>query len=142
MASTRVNTPETSVPTPGSAGMFGTIGEYRWQRRSVRERDNLGGECDLSGRRIVPKAALVVANTNLSSGALSLPAKRGAKSEPHRNRLIRYRAGQRHRSDERTEGQDRLRSWCTLVLAWKQTGDQLDVVPDPLGEESVGSKWR
>jgi hypothetical protein len=128
------------VPTPGVSACYGTIGEYRSQGPTGRERDILGGECGSSGRRIVPKAALVVATQNLSSGAQSLPAMRGAKSEPRRNRLIRFTArGWRHRSDERTESQGRLRSCYTLVLAWKQTGVQLDVVQDLFADESAGS---
>src|ERR1700691_5541807 len=35
-----------------------------------------------------------------------------------RKRLIRNGTGQRHRSDEGTERQDRFRSCRTLVLAW------------------------
>jgi hypothetical protein len=54
-------------------------------------------------------------------------------------RLIRYRACQRHRADERTESQDSVRSCRTLVLAGKQTGDQLDIFSDLFGDEGAGS---
>ena len=46
--------------------------------------------------------------------------------KPH----IRYGAGQRHRSDERAESQDRSRPRRALVLAWQQPDNQLNVIPD------------
>src|SRR5882724_7248659 len=47
-----------------------------------------------------------------------------------RKRLIRYGTGQRHRSNERTESQNRPRPCRTLVLTWKQPDNQLKVLPD------------
>ncbi len=47
-----------------------------------------------------------------------------------RKRLIRYGAGQRHRSDQRAESQDRSRPCRAFVLAWEQPGKQLDIFPD------------
>src|SRR5579863_4933658 len=44
-----------------------------------------------------------------------------------RERLIRYGAGQRHRSDERAESQDRSRPCHTLGLAWQQPDKQLKI---------------
>ena len=44
-----------------------------------------------------------------------------------RKRLIRYGAGQRHRSDESAESQDRPRSCLSLILAWQQPGKQLKI---------------
>jgi hypothetical protein len=47
-----------------------------------------------------------------------------------RKRVIRYGAGQRHRTDESAESQDRSRPYRALVLAWQQPGKQLKVIPD------------
>ena len=47
-----------------------------------------------------------------------------------RKRVIRYGAGQRHRSDESTESQDRSRSRCTLIFAWQQLNNQLKICLD------------
>src|SRR5260370_36994189 len=47
-----------------------------------------------------------------------------------RKHLIRYGAGQRHRSDERAESQDRSRPCRALVLAWQQPGKQLKITLD------------
>src|SRR5580765_5578630 len=55
-----------------------------------------------------------------------------------RQLVIRGGACQRHRSDERAHRQDRPRSCRTLVLAGKQTGDQLNIVPDLFGGKSAG----
>jgi len=46
-----------------------------------------------------------------------------------RKRLIRYGAGQRHRSDQRAESQDRSRSCLALILAWEQPGKPIQVCP-------------
>jgi hypothetical protein len=46
------------------------------------------------------------------------------------SRLIRYGAGQRHRSDESAESQDRSRPYRALVVAWQQLGKQLKVILD------------
>ena len=43
-----------------------------------------------------------------------------------------------HRSDERTKNQDRSRSCRPLVSAWKQCGNQLNVVPDLFGGKRTG----
>jgi hypothetical protein len=50
-----------------------------------------------------------------------------------RKHLIRYGGGQRHRSDERAESQDRSRPGRALVLAWQQPDNQLKVIPDLFG---------
>src|SRR6202046_3449277 len=49
--------------------------------------------------------------------------------------FIRYSAGQRHRSDERAESQDRSRSCSVLVLAWEQPGKQLKIRLDLISSE-------
>jgi hypothetical protein len=41
-----------------------------------------------------------------------------------RKRLVRYRARQNHRPDERAESQNGSRSRCMLVFAWMQSGNQ------------------
>src|SRR5580692_330742 len=44
-----------------------------------------------------------------------------------RKGLIRNGAGQRHRTDESTESQDRFRSCHTLIPAWQQPDNQLKI---------------
>src|SRR5258707_570873 len=41
--------------------------------------------------------------------------------------LIRYGAGQRHRSNESTESQDRSRPCRTLIPAWQQPNNQIKI---------------
>src|ERR1700759_2154087 len=52
-----------------------------------------------------------------------------------RKSLIRNSAGQRHRSDESSERQDRLRSCRTLVPARQQPGKQLKIRLDLISGE-------
>src|SRR5580692_2617000 len=52
-----------------------------------------------------------------------------------RKRIIRYGAGQRHRSDESAESQDSSRSCLGLVLAWQQPGKQLKIRLDLISSE-------
>src|SRR5579863_2041599 len=52
-----------------------------------------------------------------------------------RKSLIRYGAGQRHRSDERAESQDSSRSCPVLILAWEQPGKQLNIRLDLISGE-------
>src|SRR5579864_5363199 len=52
-----------------------------------------------------------------------------------RKRLIRYGAGQRHRSDQSTESQDRSRSGLALILAWEKPGKQLKICLDLISSE-------
>src|SRR5258708_19278243 len=49
--------------------------------------------------------------------------------------FVRYCAGQRHRSDERAESQDRSRSCLALILAWEQPGKQLKIRLDLISSE-------
>src|SRR5882757_7754276 len=55
-----------------------------------------------------------------------------------RKRLIRYGACQGHSPHECTESQNCSRSCRTHVLAWKQTGNQLNVVLDLFGGKCTG----
>src|ERR1700739_3801503 len=56
-----------------------------------------------------------------------------------RKHLIRYGARQRHRSDQRAEGQDRSRPRGALVFTWQQPDKQLKFIPDLFSGKRAGT---
>src|ERR1700761_3865617 len=66
------------------------------------------------------------------SGGLLEKVCHSLQHSPRRS-LIRSGAGQRHRSDESAESQDRFRSCRALIPAWQQPGNQLKIRLDLIG---------